>query len=874
MPRPANADPPTSRDSRVLVTDLDGTLIPLAGRPEQAADLATLAGELRDRRVRIVFATGRRLETVLEAIEEHDLPLPEAVIARVGTEVHHLDAKGEASPVEAYTDELNQIVAGTTIAAAREALAGVPGLDEQESQRQGAFKLSFDTDAESVHATHAAVAAALAESRLPYEAMASVDPIKHAGMIDVLPSGVSKGLALRWWMASQSLDELDIVYAGDSGNDLAALASGCRAVVVGNAQAGVAGEVHASHRRHGWRDRVYFATGDATTGLLEGCRWFGLAEPAERSPGLLGAECLSHRKTAFRVWAPRHWKVAVELGEGDDARQVPLERDGDGCYAGEAEDAGPGTPYRLVIDDARLPDPRSRRQPSGVHGPSEVVAPRSFAWSDAGWRGVPTRELVTYELHVGTFTPAGTFRAAIERLPELVQLGVTAVELLPVIQTAGSWNWGYDGVNLFAVRESYGEPDDLRALVDACHHHGLAVLLDVVYNHLGPEGNYLPRFAPYDSPKRSTPWGDAFNYDDRHAEPVRRFVIDNALSWLDEFHFDGLRLDAAYFMHDESQPHILRELAAEVARFGERAGRHVHLVAEANAYAPDLLKASAEGPGCDAAWGDCLLHSLLAIAAPDTRVVDRPYRSPADLVQSLDHGFVYQGERFERQPPSVAGADEHLRSLVVALQNHDAVGNHPRGLRVHQLSSVEFQMAAAALVLLHPGLPLIFMGEEYATDTPFPFFADFQDKRIRTAVRKGRRRDHAAHGMPAGLPPLAEATFQSAKLGGDEVRRPEVFAWYQTLLRIRREGLAAGWLDADNYSAGYREDPGVFWMRYQQADDRTIEVLCRLTGGPEPLASPVRMPIGGELLASSPAPSKQPGQTIELAPNHAVVVRR
>ena len=302
--------------------------------------------------------------------------------------------------------------------------------------------------------------------------------------------------------------------------------------------------------------------------------------------------------------------------------------------------------YRLDGGPTR-PDPVSRYQPEGVHGPSQIINPRLFPWTDQNWPGVAKRDLVIYELHIGAFTQAGDFQAATAQLPELSELGVTAVEVMPVAQTPGRWNWGYDGVNLFAVRNTYGEPDDFKMFIDACHAAGLAVILDVVYNHVGPEGNYLTDFGPYASSKHRTPWGDAFNYDGPESAPVRRFVIDNALFWLDEYHLDGLRLDAAHFIQDDSRLAIVDELRRDVSRFAETVLRTIHLIAETNVFDQETLNDQVDRLAYDGIWCDCLMHAIYAHALPDLRIAHRQYQEE-DLAESLQHGFVYFGRDEQR----------------------------------------------------------------------------------------------------------------------------------------------------------------------------------------------------------------------------------
>lgn len=858
--------------SRVLATDLDGTLIPLGGDPRNIEDLRTLEAELRAQDAKLLFVTGRHLSSVEGAIGEFSLPRPDAIICDVGTTLCRWGADGTPEPVEAYSAHLREIVGGHTTSELRGLLQGVAGLTLQEEEKLGEFKLSYYVDADRLDSLVEEVRLAVDREGAPYSIIGSVDPFNGDGLIDLLPTGVSKAHALRWWADEQGLSEEQIVFSGDSGNDLAALTSGFRAIVVGNASDAVAQETQRRHREAGWRGRLYFAEAAATSGVLEGCRWFGLAGPTEPIAEWLGAQPLAHDQTAFRVWAPKCWAASVQIDSGDESPSLhPLEREpGGGYHSGVVDGAGPGTRYRYLLDDDHaLPDPASRRQPDGVHGPSEVVAPRSFRWSDRQWRGVAKRDLIIYELHVGAFTAEGTFRAAIERIPELVELGVTAVELLPVVQTPGAFNWGYDGVNLFAARNTYGEPDDLKSLVDACHAAGLAVLLDVVYNHVGPEGNYLPRFGPYSSRKHRTPWGDALNFDGKDSAQVRRFVVDNALFWLDEYHLDGLRLDAAYFMVDESDPHILDDLRRAVTSVKQSAEREVHLIAETNAFDGPMLVATEDRAAYDAIWCDCFMHAVYSIGAPEFRPTTRDYHHVDDLAVALSRGFLYEGSDFRRSDGAARG---DIESLVTALQTHDAVGNHPRGFRLHQLASREFQAAAAALSLLHPSVPLLFMGEESAVDAPFPFFADFEDRGIRRAVVRGRRAEYPGHDWLGAPSPVSKKSFELAKSPSPTADNP-MRRWYQQLVRLRKRGIAEGWLAAERFSARYDSERDAFWMQFAKRDGGAVSVYARLNRpakGGEDRDRP--LDDAGRVLLSS-RPDDEPGSRVEaLSPNHAVVV--
>lgn len=817
---------------RVLATDLDGTLIPLPGDEQNRADLERLRGYLAVNAMTLAFVTGRHLAIAVEVMAEHELPRPDWIICDVGTTIYR-EATGGWEEVAEYHEHLAAICATLPIDELRRVSAGFEDLTLQEAEKQGAFKLSFYTDRMRLEAAAGEVRQWLAARDAPYSLISSVDPFTNRGLIDVLPREISKAYAIEWWRQHCGFAVEQIVFAGDTGNDFAALVAGYRSIVVGNAEPALAAAVREEHRRQGFAGRLYLATGDATSGLLEGLQAFGVGRNVAQ-PLRLGATPLSYRRTEFAVWAPRRERVDVEIERDGVAERHRLDSIGEGCFGGIVEGIEAGARYAYCLDDGvARPDPRSRFQPEGVHGPSQVVDPNAFEWRDDGWMGVPRSELVIYELHVGTFTQAGTFRAAAERLDELRDLGVTAIELMPVAQTPGRWNWGYDGVDLFAPSHHYGTPDDFRALVDAAHAAGLAVILDVVYNHAGPEGNYLGEYGPYFSTTHHTPWGEAFNFDGPDGEHARRFVVENAVAWLDEYHLDGLRLDAVHCMHDHSDDPILDAIRRAVTAYADSVQRHVHLIAESNVFDGDLLRESAAG--CrpyDAIWCDDIMHAIYAHVAPEVKNTHRHYQA-GDLPEALRHGYLYAGppdirvtpvDR-ERLHPDGTGAD--LESFVIALQNHDVVGNEPQGRRFHQVASPEAQKAAAALVLLYPTIPLIFMGEEFAAGSPFRFFTDFEDEQLRAAVERGRTREYPGHQHAEHLSPLDPAAFTESRLAGrpDDAMRD----WYRALLRTRRQWRSDGVLSWRNLATGHVPAGNVFTLSYRDPRNRGRFVIARLS---------------------------------------------
>lgn len=861
--------PAVSSRGHVLATDLDGTFIPLEGNTQNRSDLHTLTSQFAAHNISLIFVTGRHFESVVAAITEFQLPEPEWIICDVGTSIFQRQTSGEFTPVSAYQDYQDQIITSMPIATLRERLLSIPGLRLQEEEKQGPFKLSFYADATQLDKLVEQVQADLDQTNAPYSIIHSVDPFNGDGLIDLLPATVSKAHALQWWFSEYNLNSEDIVFSGDSGNDLAALTAGYRTILVGNASRTLAQRVYQLHQESGWKNRLYLAKNTATSGVLEGCRWFGLAETPDTSIERIGATPVTDNKTHFRVWAPQRDNVTVEIHNGDTTIEHDLHRDEHGFFSGTACNARPGSHYQYRLENnVARPDPASHYQPQGVHGPSQIVDHRDFAWTDQNWQGIEKRELIIYELHLGTFTEDGTFRAAIERLPDLLDLGVTAVELMPVAQSPGHWNWGYDGVDLFAVRNTYGTVDDFKAFVDACHAAGLAVLLDVVYNHLGPEGNYLSEFGPYFSDKHHTPWGDAINYDGPDAAHVRQFITNNAIYWLEEFHLDGLRLDAVHCMYDDSSFTILDQIRQAVSRFAETSNHPIHLIAESNVYNHEMLTADQSRGAYDAIWCDCLMYSIYSHTLPELSLTHRQYNGTRDLIETLAHGYVYAGQDSQRVSANQRES-RHFESLVVALQTHDSVGNHPHGKRIHHLTSKEFQKAAAALVLLYPGIPLLFMGEECATEAPFPFFVDFEDQQLRTAVDLGRKGEYPQHiWQDAYLPSNADA-FYHAKWNNATRRDHDMHEWYRRLLQLRKQGLQTGWLAPPHLKTECNQEQNLFILHYQNTS-----ITARLTPSAITDARPIAVPLKGKLLLSSdPDPVIKDNQ-IELAPNHAIIVQQ
>ena len=433
----------------------------------------------------------------------------------------------------------------------------------------------------------------------------------------------------------------------------------------------------------------------------------------------------------WRLWAPKSERVLLVIGAGTDRREISMTAEPFGYHTHRASGIREGFRYAFKLSDGQeFPDPASRWQPDGVHRPSAVFSPAAFTWTDRNWRGVRREDLVFYELHVGTFTPAGTFDAIIPRLSELAALGITAIELMPIAQFPGERNWGYDGVYPYAVQNSYGGPRALQRLVDAAHQRGLAVFLDVVYNHLGPEGCYFNQFGHYFTNHYHTPWGAAINFGDAYSDPVRQFFIDNARVWIRDFHIDGLRLDAIHAIYDASALHILAEIRAAVHRIGKEQNRAVHVVAESNLNDVRVVNPPERGGhGLDGAWSDDFHHSVHALLTGERDGYYQDFGEPEQLVKALNNVYVYDGcySPFRRRRHgSSVGTTDRTR-FIVALQNHDQIGNRAMGDRLSTLLPPAAQRLAAGLMLLSPFVPLMFMGEEYGETRPFPFFCSFGD---------------------------------------------------------------------------------------------------------------------------------------------------
>ncbi len=574
----------------------------------------------------------------------------------------------------------------------------------------------------------------------------------------------------------------------------------------------------------------------------------------------------------FRVWAPFAKKMAVQAG---DVRADLRGPDEHGWWGAAVQSAGTGTDYGFVIDDEEraYPDPRSRWQPNGVHGLSRVYDGSAFAWSDDGFQAPPLAEGIIYELHVGTFTPQGTLDSAIEKLDALKDLGITHVELMPVAAFAGRHGWGYDGVSLYAVHEPYGGPDALKRFVNAAHGKGLAVLLDVVYNHFGPAGNYTGKYGPYTTEKHHTPWGGAVNLEDAWSFEVRRFFCDNALMWMRDFHMDGLRLDAVHAFVDRSAIHFLEQLTREIDELESALGRPLVLIAESDLNDPRVVTATeAGGYGIDAQWSDDFHHALFAVLTHEPQGgYYSDFGSMEQLKKSIEETFVYDGAYAKHRKRVHGRPAAHVspHRFLGYIQNHDQIGNRAVGDRLHHEVGLDRAMVAAAIVLTAPFIPMIFQGEEWAASAPFQYFADHDDRELARQVSEGRRREFAHFGWdPADFPdPEKKETFERSKLDWTEADRGEharMFAWYKDLIRLRRSSAALN--DGEPGRTRVMCDAAERWLRMKRGG---IELFCNL--GDEPALFAVAG--AASVLLSSRADAVLRDGSITLPPDTAAILR-
>jgi len=565
------------------------------------------------------------------------------------------------------------------------------------------------------------------------------------------------------------------------------------------------------------------------------------------------------------VWAPSAASVAIVTAN----ERIEMYRASDGWWRADLSPELSHADYAFSLDGGPpLPDPRSPYQPHGVHGLSRPVDHSAFEWRNTKWQPAPLSSAIIYECHIGTFTAAGTFDAAIEHLGHLRDLGVTHIELMPVAEFSGARGWGYDGVDLFAPHHSYGGPDAMKRLVDAAHGHGLGVILDVVYNHLGPEGSYIAKFGPYFTNRYHTPWGDAVNLDDSDSDEVRRFFCDNALMWLRDYRVDGLRLDAIHSIVDASAIHFLEQLGAEVHQLEAEVGRHLIVIAESDLNQPQIVTArEAGGYGLDAQWNDDFHHALHTVLTGETVGYLADFGSIAQLAKCLTRGFVYDGtyskSRRRTHGRPVLGISAHR--FVAFMQNHDQIGNRAMGERLGHLVTMDQLKISAAILMTSPFVPMLFQGEEWNSSIPFQYFTDHQDSALAESVRKGRRAEFAHFVADASEVPDPQAlqTFERSKLDWDERDRGEhraILEWYRQLIALRRRvrDFQNGELKLD----AVKFDGASRWIRITRGDSL---VICNFA------ASQQRILIAQDadrlrVALASKAGVRVDGSTIDLPP--------
>ncbi|MGB7293691.1 MAG: malto-oligosyltrehalose trehalohydrolase [Thermodesulfobacteriota bacterium] len=547
----------------------------------------------------------------------------------------------------------------------------------------------------------------------------------------------------------------------------------------------------------------------------------------------IGANYLGKGKCEFVVWAPFRQNVELKIISSPE-RTVTMNKDKLGYWQAVLKDVYPGTLYLFRLDgEIDRPDPASHFQPEGVHGPSQVIDLNSFHWGDGNWRGVDIANMIMYEIHTGTFTPEGAFEAIIPRLGEILDLGINAIELMPVAQFPGERNWGYDGVFPYAPQKSYGGPKGLRRLINECHKRGMSVILDVVYNHLGPEGNYFWDYGPYFTDKYRTPWGNALNFDDAYSDEVRNFFIENALYWFQEYHVDALRLDAVHAIYDFSAKFFLAELSEKVEELSKKGNREFYLIAESDLNDSRIIeRREIGGYGIDAQWCDDFHHSLHTLLTREHLGYYVDFGKTEHLIRALKEGFVYSGQyslyrkrRHGNSPKEQSGA-----RFVVYSQNHDHIGNRLHGDRLSTLISFEGLKLAAGLVLLAPYVPFLFMGEEYGEDAPFLYFVSHSDPKLIEAVRTGRKGEFESFDWKGEPPdPQSPATFFNSKIDWEKRHDGShnvLLNYYKKLINLRKEIPALSNLDKDNLDVwGLEEEKVVFMRRWDNEQDTHVFLI-------------------------------------------------
>ncbi|WP_319420600.1 malto-oligosyltrehalose trehalohydrolase [Pleurocapsa sp. FMAR1] len=545
----------------------------------------------------------------------------------------------------------------------------------------------------------------------------------------------------------------------------------------------------------------------------------------------VGSQYLGNGVCEFTLWSPLKEKVAVHLVSPEE-KLLPMNKQEQGYWYLKAE-IEPGTLYYYQLEDgADRPDPASHFQPQGVHQASEIIAHNNTNWQDSQWAGIPLEEMIIYEMHVGTFTPEGTFKAIMPRLSDLAELGVNAIEIMPVAQFSGDRNWGYDGVYPYAVQNSYGRPEDLKQLVDAAHQQGIAIILDVVYNHFGPEGNYIATHAPYFTDTYQTPWGDAINFDDAYSYGARNYFVENALYWLENYHIDGLRLDAIQAIYDSSAKHILQEMAEKVEEFSQQVGRKFCLIAESDLNDVRVIcPQELGGYGIDAQWSDDFHHSLRTVLTKESGGYYADFGSCQQLAKAYQNTFVYdwQYSPFRKRYHGNVTGDRQGHQFVVCIQNHDQIGNRMLGERISDLIDFEATKLAAGALLLSPYIPLLFMGQEYGEESPFLYFVSHEDPDLVAAVREGRKKEFTDFHVEGDyIDPQSIEAFETSKLHWQQKNEGKhLILWqlYQKLIAMRRTIPALKKLDKQNLEVTVKESDRIITLHRWQDDSQIFSIL-------------------------------------------------
>jgi len=593
----------------------------------------------------------------------------------------------------------------------------------------------------------------------------------------------------------------------------------------------------------------------------------------------IGTEYRPGEGCRFSVWGPLLENVELVLVSGKK-RSVPMERGDDGCWSVHLQDIPGDIEYFYRIDgEKERPDPASHFQSAGVHGPSTVIDHAAFRWDDADWQVMPLAHMIMYEIHVGTFTPEGTFEGVVSRLNDLKRLGINAIEIMPVSQFPGERNWGYDGAYHYAVQDTYGGPEGFKRLVNECHKKGIAVILDVVYNHLGPEGNYLRDFGPFFTGRYETPWGEAVNFDGEHSRGPREFFIQNALHWFEHYHIDALRLDAIHAIFDESDPHFLRELSERVDGYEEATGRTHYLIAESDLNDSTVVRDRADGGyGIDAQWCDDFHHVLHALLTGESDGYYMDFGEPSQIVRTLSEGYVYTGQysKYRKMDFGTISSDIPAERFVVFSQNHDQTGNRMLGERLSGLVSFESLKLAAGLTILAPYIPLLFMGEEYGETAPFLYFVSHGDQHLVEAVRSGRKEEFRAFAWK-GVPPDPQSpeTFNRSRLDWkmrEDGQHAVMLDFYRHLLKARKDVPAFTSPDKRSVDLSLEEDDMVLFMKRHHEESH---VYCIFNFHEQDRTFDVFMPQGkwGKIIDSSNRAWNGPGMVLPDVMRSAMSIR-